>query len=78
MFVVNNLFTAGTDTTSATLQWSLLYLMHYPDVRKRVQQEIDEVVGRGRLPSVKDKPQLIYTEATIMEIQRLGRYAKNI
>lgn len=42
------------------------------DVSENVQRELDEVVGRGRLPSLTDKGTLPYTEATIMEVQRMA------
>ncbi len=38
---------------------------------EKVQAEIDEVVGRHRIPSLTDKGSLPFTEATIMEVQRL-------
>ncbi len=34
---------AGMDTTSQSVTWLMLYLLHHPDVKKRVQAEIDEV-----------------------------------
>lgn len=37
----------------------------------KVQEEIDEVVGRHWVPSLIDKGSLPFTEATIMEVQRL-------
>lgn len=37
----------------------------------KVQAEIDEVVGTLRTPSLSDKGTLPFTEATIMEVQRL-------
>lgn len=37
----------------------------------KVQAEIDEVVGRLRTPSLSDKGKLPFTEAAIMEVQRL-------
>ena len=40
----------------------------------KVQQEIDDVLG-DRPPTLDDRGQLSYTEATIMEIQRLGSIA---
>lgn len=39
--------------------------------KEKVQTEIDEVVGRHRVPSLTDKGHLPFTEATIMEVQRL-------
>ncbi|XP_033641225.1 cytochrome P450 2J6-like [Asterias rubens] len=72
---IGNLLIAGSVTTSATLQWGLLYMMVYQEVQKRVQAEIDTVVGRNRLPRLADKPNLNYTQAVIWEIQRLGSVA---
>ncbi len=70
---ISQLFAAGTDTTSATLQWGLAYMIAYPQVQKRIQNEIDEAVGRNRLPKLSDKPSLPFTCATIFEIQRWTR-----
>ncbi|XP_072047419.1 cytochrome P450 2J4-like [Amphiura filiformis] len=70
--VVNDFFIAGTETTSTTLRWALLYMLKYPDVQKRVNREIDSVVGRDRLPNLSDKPSLPFTVAVIHEIQRFG------
>jgi cytochrome P450 len=53
--VMADLFLAGTDTTSTTLTWATLYLLHYPDVQTRLQDELDRVVGGSRLPTLSDK-----------------------
>jgi cytochrome P450 family 2 subfamily J len=66
------LFLAGTDTTSNTLLWGLLYMVLHPDVQRKVQAELDDVIGRQRMPSYEDRPNLPYTEATLLEIQRRG------
>ncbi|XP_014665418.1 PREDICTED: cytochrome P450 2J2-like [Priapulus caudatus] len=68
--LVADLFGAGTETTSNTLTWGLLYMMRYPHVQQKIQAELDDVVGRGRLPTTKDKPDLPYTHATVLEILR--------
>jgi cytochrome P450 len=47
-----------------------LTLAMHPEAQKRAQQEIDEVVGFGRLPDFNDRPQLVYVEALIKEIFR--------
>ena len=67
-----NLFAAGMETTATTLHWGILYMMIYPDIQKRVQAEIDAVVGRNRLPRLADKPELNFTQAVIWEVQRIS------
>ncbi|XP_036446001.1 cytochrome P450 2K1-like [Colossoma macropomum] len=71
LYTVANLFGAGTDTTAATLHWSLLLMAKYPHVQDRVQEEIDRVVG-DRQPVMEDRKNLPYTDAVIHEIQRLA------
>ena len=38
-----DLFIAGTETTSTSLVWTFLYLLHHPDVKQRLHNEIEEV-----------------------------------
>ncbi|XP_055060509.2 cytochrome P450 2U1 [Misgurnus anguillicaudatus] len=70
-YIIGDLFIAGTDTTTNSMLWSILYMCLHPDVQEKVQREIDAVVGRERVPSLTDKGSLPYTEATIMEVQRM-------
>ncbi|XP_056379790.1 cytochrome P450 2D15-like [Hyla sarda] len=67
-----DLFGAGTETTSTTLRWALLYMILYPDVQSKVQEEIDQVIGRERTPTMGDVLQMPYTYAVIHEVQRCG------
>jgi len=66
------LFLAGTDTTATTLRWGFLFMIIHPDIQAKVQKELDDVIGRDRMPSHDDKGNLPYTEATLLEIQRKG------
>ena len=67
---VADLFIAGTETTSTTLKWALLYMITNEKIQRKVQEELDTVIGPDRMPSLRDRPNLPYTEATILEIQR--------
>ncbi|KAG9269330.1 cytochrome P450 2B4-like [Astyanax mexicanus] len=65
-----DLFIAGTETTANTLRWGLIYMMEHPDVQERCHEEIVQVLGFDRFPSMDDRAQLPYTHATVHEIQR--------
>ncbi|XP_072024663.1 cytochrome P450 2J4-like [Amphiura filiformis] len=68
---IMQLFGAGSETTATTLRWVILYMMAYPDIQRQVQQEIDSEVGRDRLPKLSDIPNLPFTGAVLLEIQRI-------
>ncbi|NXU57844.1 CP1A5 protein, partial [Turnix velox] len=68
--LVNDLFGAGFDTVSTGLSWSLMYLVTYPHIQKKIQEELDQVIGRERRPRLSDRGNLPYTEAFILETFR--------
>ena len=70
LFMLRDLCLGGTETVSSTLQFALVELANHPEVQDRFQKELDEMVPGDRLPSLDDKPRLIYTEALILEIMR--------
>ncbi|XP_060784430.1 cytochrome P450 2J3-like isoform X4 [Neoarius graeffei] len=69
---VMNLHVAGTETTSNTLLTAILYLMVHPDIQKRCQQEIDEVLEGKSEVSFEDRHNMPYIQAVIHECQRVA------
>ncbi|KAA8590516.1 hypothetical protein FQN60_014450 [Etheostoma spectabile] len=63
---------AGTDTTSNTLLTGFLYLMTYPHIQERCQQEIDEVLEGKDRASFDDRHNMPYMQAVIHEVQRIA------
>jgi methyl farnesoate epoxidase / farnesoate epoxidase len=68
-------FQAGSETTSNSLGFAVLYMLHHPDVMGKVQKELMSVVGPNRLPRLSDRPHLKYTDAVISEVQRCANIA---
>lgn len=52
----------------------LLTLVEYPDEQEKIYQEILDVVGEERLPTLEDKSKLPYTNAFIYEVTRLSDF----
>jgi len=70
--LVNDLFLAGSDTTATTLRWALFYMASNPEIQDKVNHEIVEKFGSDEFPSYADRVKLPFTEATLLEIQRLA------
>ncbi|KAM5138870.1 cytochrome P450 2J6-like [Mantella aurantiaca] len=69
---VGDLFLAGTETTSATLEWSLLYMMTYPDIQEKCREEINKIRGEREHLDYEDRVRMPYTQAVLQEIQRFA------
>lgn len=67
---VKSLILAGHETTSLTLSWALYLLSLHPDIRHRLEQEAQEVLGQ-RTPTLDDIPKLTYTRLILLETMRL-------
>ena len=67
---VMSLLIAGHETSGATLSWLFLLLSKHPDVLKRVQNELDNVI-KSDCPSFDDLKNLSYLSAVLKETLRL-------
>ncbi|XP_038888464.1 geraniol 8-hydroxylase-like [Benincasa hispida] len=65
------LFVAGTDTTSATLQWAMAELLRNPEKLTKAQKEIRKVIGKNKPMEEADIPRLPYLQAVVKETFRL-------
>ncbi|CAK7300787.1 Cytochrome P450 1A2 [Vulpes lagopus] len=68
--LINDIFGAGFDTVTTAISWSLMYLVANPEIQRKIQKELDTVIGRARQPRLSDRPQLPLMEAFILEIFR--------
>nr|ABW69693.1 flavonoid 3'-hydrogenase [Ipomoea purpurea] len=66
-----NLFTAGTDTSSSTVEWAFAELLRNPKILNQAQQELDSVVGQNRLVTESDLTHLPFLQAIVKETFRL-------
>ncbi|CAK8678744.1 unnamed protein product [Clavelina lepadiformis] len=67
---MRELYTAGGQTTSGMLSWGLLSVVHYPQTQKKFREEINEVIGDGKV-NTSSKASMPYTNAFIQELMRI-------
>ncbi|GAB2267132.1 hypothetical protein Dimus_002117 [Dionaea muscipula] len=65
-----NMFIAGTDTSSCTIEWAMAEMLKNPYILKRAQEEIDTVVGKNRRLEESDIQKLPYLQAVCKETFR--------
>ncbi|XP_056174146.1 geraniol 8-hydroxylase-like [Syzygium oleosum] len=66
-----DLFVAGTDTTSSTIEWALSELLHNPEKLSRAQAELDRVIGKGKPIEESEIARMPYLQAIIKETFRM-------
>lgn len=65
-----SLYGAAADTTVITLTTFTLAMILFPEVQRKAQAEIDQVVGTKRLPTFEDREKLPYINALVKESLR--------
>lgn len=60
----------SSDTTASALAIFVMAMITHPRVMKKAQEELDRVVGPGRLPAFSDFDDLVYVRALCQEVSR--------
>lgn len=68
--IILDIFIAGGQTTSTTLDLAFMMMILRPDVQARIRREIVETLRADELPQQTDRSQLPYTDAFLLEVQR--------
>ena len=71
-YFTGDLLIAGIDTIATSLDWLLAYMAQNPSVQNKLQEEVDEIVGNSRLPSLTDRPAMPYAGAVMHELLRMS------
>ena len=66
-----DLFGAGTDTNSSTVEWAMAELLRNPETMVKAQAEIDCVIGQKGVVEESDISALPYLQAVVKETFRL-------
>ena len=61
----------GMDTSSTSIEWAMSEVLRNPPVLKKLHDELERVVGMGRMVRESDLPCLIYLQAVVKETLRL-------
>lgn len=70
--IILDTFNGGVHTGSAALLWGILYLTNHPQIQEKCRNELEQVIGEGRMKYFQDKSRLPYLAATINETLRLS------
>ncbi|XP_059657764.1 tryptamine 5-hydroxylase-like [Cornus florida] len=69
--ILTDIFVAGTDTTSATLEWTMTELVRHPRVMKKAQNEVRKIAGSGGKVNQSHLQHLHYLRSVLKETMRL-------
>ncbi|XP_060174979.1 geraniol 8-hydroxylase-like isoform X2 [Lycium barbarum] len=66
-----DLFGAGTDTTTSTLEWAMAEILRQPRIMKKAQAELAKITGKGKRIEENDISRLSYLQCVIKETLRM-------
>ncbi|XP_024996190.1 cytochrome P450 76C1-like [Cynara cardunculus var. scolymus] len=66
-----DILTAATDTTSTMVEWVMAEILHHPEVKTKIQEELNDVLGMNSIVEECHLPKLAYLDAVIKETFRI-------
>ncbi|KAJ6793579.1 cytochrome P450 71A9-like [Iris pallida] len=69
--VLMNIFVAGSDTSSASVEWTMAELMRHPSVMRKAQNEVRSIVGKKGKVEESDLDRLQYLKCVLKEVFRV-------
>lgn len=67
---VQGLIFGGTDTTKTGLAWLLIAMAEYPEIQRKIQNELDSVISRDGFLPWDQRGKVPYTNAAVIEVLR--------
>ncbi|KAJ0910809.1 putative cytochrome P450 [Helianthus annuus] len=69
--LVQDMIAAATDTSAVTNEWAMAEVIKHPHVLRKIQEELDNVVGPDRMVSESDLSNLNYLRCVVRETFRM-------
>ncbi|KAG9439407.1 hypothetical protein H6P81_019572 [Aristolochia fimbriata] len=69
--LIQDMIAAASDTSSVTNEWAMAEVIKHPRVQRKIQEELDSVVGRDRAVDESDLGHLNYLRCVVRETFRM-------
>ncbi|KAJ0962313.1 hypothetical protein J5N97_030141 [Dioscorea zingiberensis] len=69
--LITDIMVGGTSTIATTVEWAMAELIHKPEIKNKVQEELKAVVGAESRVDESHIPRLSYLQAVLKETLRL-------
>lgn len=76
--ILSDIMAAACDSTRSTIEWMILYLLHWPELQDLIFNEIKTHIGKNKYPSFQDKPFFHTFNAFVSESLRYSTFAPSL
>ncbi|GAA0159828.1 oxygenase [Lithospermum erythrorhizon] len=71
VYICQDMFVAGTDASSNTVEWAISEAVKNPDIMRKAKEELAHVIGKGKTIEEDDVDKLPYLRCVVKETFRL-------